>query len=69
MASSPLRAPLLCVVVLFAVTEQEPLFLSQVAAVKSSEYFAMFSKVPPTVWYGPQSMGPVKCSPARSAGV
>ena len=37
-------------VVLFAVAEHDPPFLSQVAAVKSSEYFAMFSKGPPTVW-------------------
>jgi hypothetical protein len=34
----------------FAVAEQEPPFLSQVATVKSSAYFAMFSKGPPTVW-------------------
>ena len=36
-------------VVVFAVAEQEPPFLSQVETVKSSEYFAMFSKGPPTV--------------------
>jgi hypothetical protein len=41
--------------VLFAVAEQEPRFLSQVAAVKSSVYFAMFSKGPPTVWNPPHS--------------
>ena len=35
--------------VLFAVVGQDPPFLSQVATVKSSEYFAMFSKGPPTV--------------------
>ena len=33
----------------FAVTVQEPPFLSHVATLKSSEYFAMFSKGPPTV--------------------
>jgi len=32
-----------------AVAEHDPPFLSQVATVKSSEYFAMFSKGPPTV--------------------
>jgi hypothetical protein len=36
-------------VVVFAVAEDDPPFLSQVATVKSSEYFAMFSKGPPTV--------------------
>jgi hypothetical protein len=41
--------------VLFAVTEQEPPFLSHAATVKSSEYFAMFSKAPPTVWNAPHS--------------
>jgi hypothetical protein len=30
--------------VLLAVTEHDPPFMSQVATVKSSEYFAMFSK-------------------------
>jgi hypothetical protein len=39
----------------FAVTEQDPPFLSHVATVKSSEYFAMFSKGPPTVWNAPHS--------------
>jgi len=52
----------------FEVTEQEPPFLSQVAAAKSSECFAMFSSGPPMVWCGPQSTGPVKWSPARLAG-
>ena len=36
-------------VTLFAVTEQEPPFLSHVPTLKSSEYFAMFSNAPPTV--------------------
>jgi hypothetical protein len=40
-------------VVLLAVTEQEPPFLSHVPTLKSSEYFAMFSKAPPTVWNAP----------------
>ena len=40
---------------LFAVTEQLPPFLSHVPTLKSSEYFAMFSNAPPTVWYGPHS--------------
>ena len=42
-------------VVAFAVTEQEAPFLSHVPTLKSSEYFAMFSNAPPTVWYGPHS--------------
>ena len=42
-------------VVLFAVTEQLPPFLSHVPTLKSSEYFAIFSNAPPTVWYGPHS--------------
>ena len=37
----------------FAVTEQDPPFLSLVATVKSSEYFAVFSKEPPTIWNAP----------------
>ena len=41
--------------VLFAVSEQEPPFLSQVATVKSSEYFAMLSKGPLTVWQAPDA--------------
>ena len=40
-------------VVVSAVTEHDPPFLSQVATVKSSAYFAMFSKRPPTVWNAP----------------
>ena len=33
-----------------AVAVHVPPFLSHVPTVKSSEYFAMFSKGPPTVW-------------------
>ena len=53
----------------FELTEQEPPFLSQVAEAKSSECFAMFSSGPPMVWWGPQSTGPVKWSPARLSGM
>src|SRR5579885_1034859 len=40
----------------FALTEQDPPFLSHVVAEKSSEYFAMFSYGPPADPNGPHSM-------------
>src|SRR5512146_2879699 len=39
----------------FALTAQEPPFLSHVPTLKSSEYFAMFSYGPPADWKGPHS--------------
>ena len=39
----------------FALTEQDPPFLSHVPTLKSSEYFAMFSYGPPTVPNAPHS--------------